>query len=74
MRDAFDCFEFVGSGDCLYGSGECAGSCDRDADGQVWDGYKQDRGDDDNCYGSSARRHVGKSDERNGTECKNAKC
>ena len=40
LRDVIGCVECIGRGDYVYGSGERAGACDCDADGEVGYGYK----------------------------------
>ncbi len=73
LRNAFGYFERLGRGDYLYGSGECAGACDCDADCQVGDGYEQDRGGDDHRHGCASGGCVCKSDERFGADRQDAK-
>ena len=74
LRDIVGYLECIGRDDYVYGSGECANTCDCDADGSIRNRWEQDRGNNDHCDSSSTCGRGGESDERVGADRANAKC
>ncbi len=72
LRNAFGYFERLGRGDYLYGSGECAYTCDCDADRSVSGGRNQDHCRDHHGHASAAGGHRVKSDDDVGTDRSNS--